>query len=193
MSTGYNPNRDKSGQFATGPVTIPTPNDVPVVSCKTDDPAVKVWQETMAAYNKVITEASPAPVVSETRRAFRRTNYSGYLLENRDEALAALAEQGVEPQYERVIFEHVTYQYPDKNPAPAVDSIVAYGHLAKDGVQAVAVMVNGKHKREDGSYYHITVSIDKDHKPVDSNMLLVLNSAQIRPLPYPVPLNVTSF
>lgn len=103
---------------------------------------------------------------------FRRTNYSGYLLMDRSSLLSFLARRGVTPVYERVVFEHVTYQFPDKERAPECQRVEIVGHAEANGVQAVLVSVDGETRRPDGGFYHVTLSLAEGHKPVESNGML---------------------
>lgn len=102
---------------------------------------------------------------------FKRTNYSGYLLVNRSQVLQELASLGFPPLYGKVMLEHITYQYPDRNPAPEVLDAKIVAHLSKDGVQALVCELDGTINRPDG-IFHITYSLDVGHKPFESNALI---------------------
>lgn len=49
--------------------------------------------------------------------------------------------------------------------------VTVTGRLDGDHVQAVTVTVDGHADRPDGSFYHVTVSLEPPAKPVDSNKL----------------------
>lgn len=109
---------------------------------------------------------------------FKRTNYSGYLL---DQAvlLSALAERGITPRHERLFAEHVTYAYPDANCAPAAQRIRVVGYAADEHVDCVKVEVmydtddrTDNSIRPDGKVFHCTLSVSENGKPVMSNQLL---------------------
>lgn len=102
---------------------------------------------------------------------FRRSNYSGYLV-SRDAVLSDLARQGIAPAFENVVCEHVTYRYPDPDPAPPFEEMRVVGHAVGDGVQAVLIEVDGTSERGDGELYHITVSLAEGHKPHESKLLV---------------------
>lgn len=103
---------------------------------------------------------------------FKRTNYSGYQLVNRSQALQELASLGFPPDYGKVMLEHITYQYPDREPAPEVRDAKIVGHLSKDGVQCVVCELDGTTHRPTGGTFHITYSLDAGHKPAESNALI---------------------
>jgi len=111
------------------------------------------------------------PATADTG-TFRRTNFSGWLLTDRDRVLAELAAQGVTPAYERLVCEHVTYQYPDREAAPDLGTITIRGHAAADGVQALLVDAGGTIHRNDAGLYHVTLSLAAGRKPVESVQLL---------------------
>ncbi len=123
--------------------------------------------------------------------SFKRTNYSGYYLADRDEVLALLDSEGVFPLYERVVFEHITLQYPDKETAPSVELVEIVGHASSDGVQAVLVEVDGVSERPDGKLYHITLSLAEGHKPAESNAMLA--STPVEPLSSPISIRTIRF
>lgn len=103
---------------------------------------------------------------------FKKTNYSGYLLVNRSQVLQELTSLGFSPNYGKVILEHITYQYPDRNPAPEVSDAKIVGHLSKDGVQCVICELDGTTDRPTSGTFHITYSLDVGHKPFESNALI---------------------
>lgn len=121
---------------------------------------------------------------------FTRTNYSGYLLENRDEVLASLAAQGHTPAHSTLVFEHVTFAYPDPSPAPAVSTARIVAVASDAGVQAVVVELDGTTTRPDGKVFHCTYSLAPGHRPVESNALL----AKVTPTPItPIELELKPF
>ena len=77
--------------------------------------------------------------------------------------------------FEKTIAHHVTIEF---NPTDGVadkfpqDSDVrVIGYARGENIECVAVSVNGKTERADGSFYHVTVSLRPPAKPVDSNKL----------------------
>ena len=121
-------------------------------------------------------------------------NYSGYEIKNRIKVLQELSKHGFDPLYERIILEHITYQYPDDRKAPPVFSAEIVGELHDDGVQAVVVKINGSWTRPDGKIFHVTYSLSNGHKPAESNILIkrfgVKNINIIEP---PIELTIESF
>lgn len=103
---------------------------------------------------------------------FKRTNYSGWLVRNRAELLAKLAADRIVPRFERVVCEHVTYRYPDPHPAPPVGAGLVWGYVAGDGVDALAVTVDGSSVRPDGKSFHVTLSLAPGRKPAEANAAL---------------------
>lgn len=78
------------------------------------------------------------------------------------------------PKYEQVICHHVTVQFgvPEGTPKPSMPrSIKIIGYVdSGDGVEALAVSVDGETVRPDGnSLYHITLSLAPGRRPVESN------------------------
>lgn len=81
------------------------------------------------------------------------------------------------PKFSRVICHHVTIEF---NVADGFDlsefiskpyTVKAIGVAQGDGVECIAVSINGVRERIDGSFYHITLSVEPPHKPVESNTL----------------------
>ncbi len=100
--------------------------------------------------------------------------YTAYVLD--DASRARLAEK-FPPRYSKWIGHHVTVQFgvPADTEAPEQADIRVVGHVdSGDGLEALVVMVNGEKRREDGSVYHITWSLDPEsgYKPKDSNDLI---------------------
>ena len=109
-----------------------------------------------------------------TFEAFSNMGYLAYTLS--DSSRRALLAH-FEPQFEKVICHHVTYQFPAKKTdplPPAVHEAHVVGYAEEDGLECLVVEVNGHTKRPDGKLYHITLSLDakKGKKPVHSNELL---------------------
>ena len=99
--------------------------------------------------------------------------YTAFVLD--DETRAALLER-YPPKYDKVIAHHITVNGGAKKDAelPEYEWIKVVGEGdSGDGLQALAVMVDGKYHRADGKPYHITWSLDPDkYKPVDSGELI---------------------
>jgi len=80
------------------------------------------------------------------------------------------------PKYSKVVAHHVTIQFgvPEGTEPPEMADLRVIGEAdSGDGLQALVVSVNGSYRREDGSTYHITWSLEPDkYKPVDSNKLV---------------------
>jgi len=84
-----------------------------------------------------------------------------------------------QPRFSKVICHHVTIEFnltaekfnvlkKDLTPTTLVR---AYGYAKGDGVECIAIAIGDKIDRLDGSFYHVTLSIDPPHKPVESNTL----------------------
>ncbi|MFH5923642.1 hypothetical protein [Roseomonas xinghualingensis] len=76
------------------------------------------------------------------------------------------------PRYERVVAHHVTLKSGVRkdHPRPQEKEGAVVG-IADDGkgVQALVIEIGGTTDRPDGSTYHITWSLGKGRKPVESN------------------------
>ena len=99
--------------------------------------------------------------------------YTAYVLS--DESRELLMKK-FPPKYDKVVAHHITVEFGvpnDTSPPPEAElKVVGYAD-SKDGLEALIVAVDGQSKREDGSTYHITWSLDPDkYKPVDSNTLV---------------------
>ena len=121
--------------------------------------------------------------------SFRRSNYSGWLIDG-EALLAALAAQGVVPLHPRRYAEHVTHRYPDAESAPEVTSIAVVGHAADAEVDCVVVEVQlpggePTSQRADGRAYHCTLSCADGVKPMASNRLLQQGWSPIEPFELP--------
>ena len=83
------------------------------------------------------------------------------------------------PRFNKVFCEHVTIEFNltkdnfahyKKVLSPTV-VLRVYGYAKGDGIECLAVAVGNNVDRPDGSFYHITLSLDHPRKPVDSNTL----------------------
>lgn len=101
-----------------------------------------------------------------------KKGYNGYLLTDHSRCLLLGM---IEPIHPDIIAHHITHEFgvyeslpPDTNTA-RVTTVAS-----NDLVQAAIVKINGSTARADGSFYHVTVSIDRaaGAKPVDSNALI---------------------
>lgn len=63
-------------------------------------------------------------------------------------------------------FDQVPYQ-PDVK-------VNVIGYAQGQLIEALAVEIDGKTRRLDGSFYHVTLSLSAPRKPVDSNTLINL-------------------
>lgn len=96
--------------------------------------------------------------------------YSAYILT--EASRAKLLEKFV-PIFEETILHHITYKFPDTNPPPEINEVKVVGYAANDSIEAFVVSLDGEVRRKDGSFYHITFSLDRlKAKPKDSNNLL---------------------
>lgn len=81
------------------------------------------------------------------------------------------------PMHERVIAHHVTLAFnPTERDLQAFPEgreikLTVYASGADEKAQAVRVMLDENALRPDGKHYHITVSVSKLGKPVDSNKI----------------------
>jgi hypothetical protein len=89
------------------------------------------------------------------------------------------------PSFSKVVCHHVTIEFnltrekldtfneqmskAKKEPFGIV--VNAIGIARGNGVEAIAVRINNKVDRADGSFYHVTLSLEPPHKPVESNTL----------------------
>lgn len=81
------------------------------------------------------------------------------------------------PSFENIKCHHITYKFgvapTDKLPSQTEGYVV--GYKKGEGIEALVVEINFKSLRPDGKLYHITLSHDNNHKPVQSNNLLADN------------------
>lgn len=96
--------------------------------------------------------------------------YSAYTLDNasRDALLTKFP-----PKYPTVIAHHITVEFPGTQVPPDAQ-VKVIGYIdSGDGLEALAVSVNGSTTRADGKAFHITLSLDPTkYSPKDSNDLL---------------------
>lgn len=104
-----------------------------------------------------------------------KTKYLAFVLDekSRNKLLKAFP-----PQFEKVICHHVTIQFNGVdedtfNKFKGMTRAMVVGAISDDSLEALVVQFGGTTDREDGSTYHITLSLDSTkRKPVDSNTLL---------------------
>ena len=81
------------------------------------------------------------------------------------------------PKFSKVICHHVTIEFnltPEKlkKLEPLLRSrVMVIGKAEGEGIEAIAVSLDGNRRRVDGSFYHVTLSLNPPHKPVESNNL----------------------
>ena len=81
------------------------------------------------------------------------------------------------PQFSNIKCHHVTIDFDltveslvhHFNCVGKTVTVLAYGEFNGDGVDGVAVSINGFRNRNDGSFFHVTTSIEPPHKAVESN------------------------
>lgn len=101
--------------------------------------------------------------------------YTAYVLT--DETIEMLKER-FPPKYPDFLGHHITVEFdvPSDTPLPpdVTDRIEVIGFKdSGDGLQVLVVSIKGSTKRPDGSWYHITWSLDfNKYNSVDSNTLL---------------------
>lgn len=62
-------------------------------------------------------------------------------------------------QYPDIVAHHVTLGL--RLGCPDAATLRVVGHVARDGIEALVVEVNGQIERHDGSFFHITYSLDR--------------------------------
>lgn len=97
------------------------------------------------------------------------SGYTGWELpaEERDRLLAL-----VPPRYERLVADHVTQKFGAGHHEPLPTATLAEVIGCADdgeGVQALVVAIDGTSDRPDGSTYHITWSLERNRRAVESN------------------------
>lgn len=79
--------------------------------------------------------------------------------------------------FSKVVCHHVTIEFnltPEKLNSYSFDEntkVEVVGYARGDNIEALAVEINGESARRDGSFYHVTLSLQSPAKPVDSNKL----------------------
>lgn len=102
-----------------------------------------------------------------------------------------------QPMFEKVYAHHITHTFGIKSidadgllPKLAEDDLVVVGEASNDHIQALIVEINGSSRRDDGSVFHITWSLDPTTgtKPVHANNLVKNKSTwdYVTPLPISV-------
>lgn len=86
------------------------------------------------------------------------------------------------PKYTRFIGEHITYKFGvnSDHPLPsdkAKIKVIGYAE-DKNGLEALVVSINGSSRRPDGKVFHITWSLERKFKPVDSNRVIASKGIQ---------------
>lgn len=114
------------------------------------------------------------------------TKRSGYLAFVVPEQVRQDLAKRFPPKYPEFIGHHVTdtFGWPANKPAPeGTATIKVIGYAEEDGLEALAVTVEGQRLRPDGKQYHITWSLDrsKGKKPVMSNDLLARGFSPVEP------------
>lgn len=101
------------------------------------------------------------------------------------ESTQLLADIPVEPKFKKKMMQHVTVEFNLTDESAALlqeelrdAELRVVGSQSGDGVDCLAVDVNGSDKRPDGKTYHITMSLADGHKPVESNKLLAAQGYQ---------------
>lgn len=93
--------------------------------------------------------------------------------------------QKFKPSFSKVVCHHVTIEFnltkekldafnekmTKSNKVDFGNIVNAIGIARGDGIEAIAVAINNKRDRADGSFYHVTLSLESPHKPVESNTL----------------------
>jgi hypothetical protein len=85
------------------------------------------------------------------------------------------------PAYEKVVCHHVTIVFrPTESEFKEVmrkmgslsPVVECFGRTDENGVECLSVMVNDHIKRPFNGFYHVTHSLQGNHKPVESNKIL---------------------
>lgn len=101
-----------------------------------------------------------------------KKGYNGYLLTDAGRQDLFVH---IEPMFPDVIAHHVTHEFGvyDSLP-PDATSVRVVATVSNNKVQAAIVTVNGSEVRDENSFYHITISLDKSAgaKAVGSNALI---------------------
>jgi hypothetical protein len=79
--------------------------------------------------------------------------------------------------FSKIVCHHVTIEFnltPEKLRSYSFNKdtkVEVVGYARGDNIEALAVEINGSNERRDGSFYHVTLSLQPPAKPVDSNKL----------------------
>ena len=107
---------------------------------------------------------------------FKPNHYLAFVL---SEVSRTLLLQKFQPKFSKVIAHHITLDFcptqksiDDYQDMLSLCPIVTvYGYAQGDGVECVAVNCANTSQRLDGKFFHITLSVEPPHKPVESNLL----------------------
>lgn len=83
------------------------------------------------------------------------------------------------PKFSKVLCHHVTIEFnlTEQNFQERLEltgddpKIITYGYAAGDGIECLAVTMDGHLARPDDSFFHLTLSVEPPHQPVESNEL----------------------
>lgn len=111
---------------------------------------------------------------------YRKGAYLSFVL---SEASRSQLLRVIPPAYEIKICHHVTFcfRFDEEKYKEMIEyfssgeplTVEAVGYSDFDGIEVISVRVLGTEKRHfDDSFYHITLSLDKTHKPKDSKTKL---------------------
>lgn len=95
------------------------------------------------------------------------------------------------PKYKKIDCHHITVQFnPSEDSKPLIDSLKGaslevVGYQYGEGVDCIAIEVNGSTTRPDGGVYHVTLSLKGGHSPKESNDVLKAQGIQ-HTLPFPI-------
>jgi hypothetical protein len=98
-------------------------------------------------------------------------SYSAYLLE---ETSKNQLFKHFPPKFTKVIAHHCTYKFPDKEPAPLLQSAYVIGYACNEKIECLVIKIDNSYQRSHGGIFHITWSLDPNQKvkPKHSNDLL---------------------
>ena len=127
---------------------------------------------------------------AEFDRVFRQFQDGLYLAYELSESSRRELLARFPPKYSDVKADHITVKFPavpeDAAPPPP-DSVAIIGYAdSGDGLEALAVEIDGVRERPDGNAYHITLSLDpqRGKEPGHSSELLRSQApAQVSPIP----------
>lgn len=97
-----------------------------------------------------------------------------------------------DPTFDRVVCDHITVEFnlKEEDVEALTDryagaDLAVVGYRCGDGVECLVVTVDDNPQRPDGKLFHITLSLGRGHKPVESNWLLMAEGYQSC-LPMPI-------